>query len=333
MASLGKVKIVVVGSNGWIGREVSALALRRGLEVVGISRAPMATVPGIAYRTCDIADEAAVLALARDPIFSDAAALIHCAAHVHRPHETPEEIARFEAVNIHGTRHIVEFGRRIAARGVYLGSIGVYDWSRGTDWDEEAEPRPTSAYARSKLAGEAICRKSNADWRIVRLGTLFGTGDSANFARLATAVRRGRFIIPGQGDARKSVLPIHLAAELIVELSLRDHVGSHLVNLALPATPTLAQVCDTFSEMFDVRPSRRVPAQIVAAGALLGDAIDHIRPGFSLTTSNVRKLTTSTTVKVDRMRALWPEQHWPEFRAALANSKSYYCTFTDTETK
>jgi dTDP-4-dehydrorhamnose reductase len=84
------------------------------------------------------------------------------------------------AVNGAGTRHVAALGAPV----VYFSSDYVFDGTNGTPYVESDEPRPVSAYGRSKLAGEREVREG---W-IVRTSWLFGwTGH--NFVR--TMLRLG----------------------------------------------------------------------------------------------------------------------------------------------
>jgi dTDP-4-dehydrorhamnose reductase len=84
------------------------------------------------------------------------------------------------AVNEEGTRRVVALGAPV----VYFSTDYVFDGTKGRPYLESDEPRPLSAYGRSKLAGE---RAVGRGW-IVRSSWLFGaTGH--NFLR--TMMRLG----------------------------------------------------------------------------------------------------------------------------------------------
>lgn len=317
-------KVIVTGAAGWIGREVAASATALGLEVIALDAAAESAGPWMAYRVADIASDV-VLSLASAPALHGAFAVIHCAGYAHRPIETVDEIKRFHAINRDGTDRVLELSRRVGiGRIVYLSSIAFYDWRKGCDFDERGPLASLTAYAESKLAGERLCRESGLDWRVARLGTVFGNGDRANFAKLADAMARGRFVVPGKGSARKSVLPLALAAELLVDLTVRECVPHQLVNVALPITPTLAEICDGYTRVCAFPRAKRVPLGLIRAMARFGDIAAALRPNFPLTSRNVRKLTTSTTVNTDRMIETWPKRKWGSFEEWLQESADFY---------
>ncbi|PTX98376.1 NAD(P)-dependent oxidoreductase [Opitutus sp. ER46] len=317
-------RMLVTGAKGWIGRHVAFEAGKAGHSVTALDMPPAAAGAWADYRVADIQNDS-VLALAGDVAVRGARAIIHCAGYAHRPRETPEEVARFDAINRQGTARVLELARRAGIpRVVYLSSIAFYDWSSGAEMGEEDALATPTAYAKSKLDGEMLCRESGLDWRVARLGTVFGAGDRANFSKLAGAMAKRRFVVPGAGTARKSVLPVTLAAELLVDLALRDDVPERLVNLALPEAPTLGEICGAFSQACGFPAAPRVPLPILRAAAFAGDMIDRVKPGFPLTSVNVRKLTQSTVVKTERMQRVWPNRQWPTFAEALAPAAEYY---------
>src|SRR6202022_3314376 len=82
---------------------------------------------------------------------------------------------------------------------VFTSSISVYGPSE-QPLDEEAEPAPTSAYGRSKLAAEGIhnlWQVQHPEERrltIVRPAVIYGLTERGNFTRLSRLLSRGAFI-------------------------------------------------------------------------------------------------------------------------------------------
>jgi dTDP-4-dehydrorhamnose reductase len=92
-----------------------------------------------------------------------------------------EREAEAEAVNVRGTRNVVELGAPV----VYYSTDYVFDGSKRKPYVESDEPSPLSVYGRTKLEGEREIR----DGWIVRSSWLFGwTGK--NFVR--TMLELGR---------------------------------------------------------------------------------------------------------------------------------------------
>jgi dTDP-4-dehydrorhamnose reductase len=107
-------------------------------------------------------------------------AVLHTAAwtDVDEAEEDPQGAA---AVNVGGTRHVAELGVPL----VYYSTDYVFDGRKGEPYLESDSPNPQSAYARSKLHGEAAA--GERAW-IVRSSGLFAPSGT-NFVR--TMVRLG----------------------------------------------------------------------------------------------------------------------------------------------
>ena len=312
----------VAGASGWLGRRIVIELSRLGVRVVAGSRCG---------KGVEGANSQVRLQLESDLDSNTRLSLhgvsvvIHCAAHVHRAVETPSERQVFWEVNRGGTRRLVDLASQIGARRfIYLSSIAFYDWAYGGEVSEGAHLGPNSAYAASKLAGEQLCVESGLDYRVVRLGTVFGDGDRANFSKLAGALARRRFLLPGAGEARKSVLPLPLAARLIADLALRDEVPHRIMNLALPEAPTLREICGAFSSHCGFPRPLSVPLGLLRPAARMGDWVARGWPDFPLTSVNLRKLTTSTVVNTRRMQETWPNEDWGDFARWLAPCAEYY---------
>lgn len=312
-------RVLVTGATGWIGREVCGWLEGHGLEVRKLDR-PQG-IDGVVPLD--------LMAEEGDPSWSVALrgclTVVHCAGHVHRPVETAEERRLFHAINVEGTRKLLAVCRlERVRRVVFVSTSALYDWSDGKPKLEAGPLRPMTAYAASKLEAENLVRNSGLDWRIARLGTVFGVGDRANFQRLAHALKRRRFIIPGRGDARKSVLSVERAGELLGRLAIGVDESGITVNLAAPSAPSLEEICNAFSKQCGFATAIHAPLSILRCAGLAGSLLQSAGIKSPLTTDILRKLTTSTVLDVTKMLELFPDLEWSDFESNLSGAASYY---------
>jgi len=321
--------VLVTGANGWIGREICRSLKAQGCLVVACD---LEEQPGEWNRfiQIDLIEDPIASIYESKEVIEGASewSVIHCAGYAHRPIETPEEVERCYAINEGGTKRVVDWCRQLGVeRIVYISSIAFYDWaahSGESPLREDAALSGATAYADSKLKGELCVRESGLDYRVVRLATVFGNGDRANFSKLAKALKARKFIIPGAGDARKSVISVNQAAECIGQLSLMPDPAHRLINLGFSEAPTLGEICAAYSDECNFPPARRAPLWFLRLAALAGDVLAKMKPNFPLTSVNVGKLTRSSCVDCRRASEVFPELSKVRFVDELKNASEYY---------
>jgi len=312
--------IAVTGATGWIGQAVCAWLEQHGYPVRRLSRS---AGPGLV--ALDLMEPPA------DQRWQEAlrgcTVLIHCAAHVHRPVETADECRRFQKVNVEGTGKLLHACEAAGiGRFVLAGSSAIYDWSSARPAGEDSAVAAVTAYARSKLEAENLVRRSKLSWTIARLATVYGDGDRANFLRLARGLKARRFPVPGQGSARKSVLEIGRAAELLGRLAVEPVASDLVLNLAAPQAPSLREICDAFSRQCGFARVPAMPVWAMRSIARAGDGLRLLGLPAPLTSDTLAKLTTPTVLDVGRMQHLFPDLMWQSFEDDLAKAASYYVT-------
>ena len=317
--------VLVTGAAGWIGRHVC-----NSLRLSGAHIAALDIVAPPFH--CDEVIRCGIESFRSPPerlkiVLSRASAIIHCAGRAHRPNETPDEVRQFQETNVEGTRALIAACEAVGPhRVIYVSTIAGYDWDSNPDapCTEDAPMRFVSAYSRTKIEAEMILRESELDWRVVRLATVFGDGDKANFAKLVRAIKQRRFFIPGNGAARKSIIPVEFAGQVLAELALIAEPRYRLLNVAMPATPTLREVCDTFSSVCDFPRALRIPLGVLRGASFGCDVAARLGLNLPLTSPILQKLTRSTVVDAARLYETLPGIAWPSFADAVRAASAYY---------
>jgi dTDP-4-dehydrorhamnose reductase len=113
--------------------------------------------------------------------------LINCAAYTAVDASETDAEAAF-AVNAYAVEEIARACRRACARFVHISTDFVFDGTADRAYRPHDAPGPINIYGASKLAGEALARRSHPDVTlIVRTSSVFGRG--ANFVE--TVIRVG----------------------------------------------------------------------------------------------------------------------------------------------
>ena len=209
------MKALVTGASGFIGRRLASTLARRGHEVACLVRktSKTACLDGLPVELIvgDLGDPGSLDAAVagRDWVF-------HLAGVVQAAGESD-----FEAANVEGTRNLVGACLRQAPglqRFVFVSSIAAAGPSApdrpGTETDE---PRPVTAYGRSKLAAEGVVMETarRLPATIVRPPNVLGPG-SKELERAIAIVRKGIFPAIGDGRPRTSLIDVDDLVEALI---------------------------------------------------------------------------------------------------------------------
>ncbi|MDH6213157.1 NAD-dependent epimerase/dehydratase family protein [Streptomyces pseudovenezuelae] len=227
--------VAVLGATGCVGRAVTTAFTRAGRPVLEVALRPPPDPTGRRFRALDVA--------AADP--AELAGLL-TGARVDTVVNAAGGWVSGEAENQRAHVRLVENLIAALARApspvrlVQIGSVHEYGpLPAGTAADETREPRPVSAYARTKLAGaEAVLRATRAglvDGVVLRAVNLCGP-DAAGVGFLGVAARRLRAATPDRpteltvADARRDFLDV------------RDLAAAVLAAVAAPVTGQVINV-------------------------------------------------------------------------------------------
>jgi dTDP-4-dehydrorhamnose reductase len=169
------MRILITGGRGQLGRALQESLAQHQVSILDLPE-------------MDVTDPEAVR-LALDELRPEL--VIHAAAWTDTAgcESDPE---RALLVNSEGSRHVAEACARAGAAMVYISSNEVFDGAKREPYTEEDEPRPISAYARSKLAGERCVESTMERYYIVRTAWLYGAGRVSFPEKVLQAAAEGR---------------------------------------------------------------------------------------------------------------------------------------------
>jgi len=174
MAASGDIggRLLVLGAEGQLGREVVTLAAARGLDVAGFG-----------HRDLDITRAGDL----RDVLAGGPACVVNAVAYtaVDKAESEPELAM---AVNAEGPRRLAEACSAAGAALIHLSTDYVFDGLKGAPYREDDAAVPLNVYGRSKLAGEVAVREALPAHVILRSSWVFGAA-GGNFVK--TMLRLG----------------------------------------------------------------------------------------------------------------------------------------------
>ncbi len=181
---MGRMRLLVTGAAGMLGRDVVIAAEAAGHDVVALARGDLDITSAGAVRS-------AVQAARPDCV-------INCAAWTDVDGaETAEEMAC--AVNGTGAGAVAAAAAAFGAHTVHVSSDYVFDGTATEPYAESAPPAPATAYGRSKLAGERAVAEASPRTAIVRSSWLFGV-HGPNFVATMLRLAQERDEVPVVAD-------------------------------------------------------------------------------------------------------------------------------------
>jgi nucleoside-diphosphate-sugar epimerase len=254
----------VTGATGFFGWHISGALQRAGWRVRGVVR-PGSAKPlpdGVERVEAGLSSDALRGALAGSEV------IVHAAGVARSRTE-----AALHTVNVEGTRAVVEAANRSGARLVLISSqaaAGTGTPSRPSCEDDQ--PRPLTAYGRSKLAAETVVREhARAGWTILRPSAIYGPRDR-QFLTLFRMAARGRLLQAADPSTMFTLIDVSDAARAVVLAAEVEGTARRTFFIGHPAPQSASTVLEEIARLAGRGDAaRRVPAPLLWAAATGGD--------------------------------------------------------------
>ena len=256
--------VSVTGATGFLGWHIAESLLRANWRVRGIVR------PGSAKPLPDGVErvEAALNAEALRPACAGSDVVVHAAG-----------IARsrsgdaLRAVNVEGTRAVVDAVNQSGSRLVLISSqAAAGPGTPARPAREDDEPRPLTAYGRSKLAAEtAVREEGSVHWTILRPSAIYGPRDR-QFLALFRLAACGRPLLTAEPSTMYTLIDVSDAARAVVLAASGEQPAGRTFFVGHPAPQSARTLVEEVAIAVG-RPGtpRRVPAPLLSAAALGGE--------------------------------------------------------------
>ncbi|CAN5136367.1 N/A [soil metagenome] len=284
---------LVTGASGFIGTRLVRRLASEGRRVTALDiLPPRETLPGVDYRTIDVAEPL-------DPALGAGVSEIYNLAAVHRtPGHPPEEYYR---TNILGALNVTRLAEEAGVGAIlFTSSISVYG-PQETFVTESSPLLPVSDYGRSKRMAEVI----HSQWRerdpsrrlvTVRPGVVFGPGERGNYTFLARALKRRMFVYPGRTDAIKSGGYVDELLDTFA-FTLGRLEPEIRYNFAFPTPSTTKDIVDTFGAVAGLPGALgTAPLPLLLSASTVCEGAAKVGVKTPIHRERVRKLVNSTAV-------------------------------------
>ena len=208
------MRIVIIGGNGQLGRDLVRVFRGDGEEVIALSRADL-----------DVT-EASTLRERLGRYHPDV--IVNCSVH-HPVDECERNLGRSFAVNAIAVRDLGLAAKDLRAKLVHFSSDYVFDGELGRPYGEDDSTNPINAFGVSKVAGELLLQGATPFHFIIRTSGLYGLAGSR--------VKRGNFVetmlrLGGQNGQVRVVNDLRMAqtstqnlARQVLTLVRSEHYG------------------------------------------------------------------------------------------------------------
>jgi len=216
VAEVKKIKTVVVGSSGMLGRDLCILLQQRGFIAN----------TGLDLPELDITDLESVES---SDILNNANVIFNCAAYTDvEKAEVDEKQATL--INRDGVMNLCRVAENNKSVLVHVSTDFVFDGKSRMPYGEIDDRNPISAYGRSKLLGEIVLEHSKCHWILIRTAWLYGIYGSNFIKKIITHALKGNNINVIADEYGSPTYTADLA-EAMIDLSLAGRKGPfHCVN-------------------------------------------------------------------------------------------------------
>jgi nucleoside-diphosphate-sugar epimerase len=206
--------------------------------------------------------------------------VVHMAALLHVLHASSSLDEAYERVNVGGTDHVVRAAEQAGAKRIlFFSTIAVYGDDPGVLVTEETEPRPSSSYAKSKLAAETLVREARDEegralGSVLRLSAVYGPRVKGNYRRLLESLDDGRFRPVGRGENRRTLIHEIDVARFTLLAAQHPQAPGSVFNVTDGEYHSVAEIIEAMCAALGRKPPRAfIPERAGFLAAALGERL------------------------------------------------------------
>jgi GlcNAc-P-P-Und epimerase len=282
------MRLLVTGGSGFIGTHVARKARSCGVEWLNIDiRPPVSGESPENWRQVDIMDSERLNAAVHG---FNPTHVLHLAART----DTDSDVLSDYTVNTVGTMNVLLASAITPALERFVFTSSQFVLRPGVVQQSDIHFDAHTTYGDSKSMGELLTRSSmpTSSWVIVRPTNVWGPWHPRYADEFWRVLARGLYLHPsGQKTRRTYGYVGNVVEQMWATLTLPSHqVGGRVFYLGDPPM-LLKEWTDAFSQALLGRPVRTVPASVLKAMALVGDAGKKLGLRVPLTSSRFRSMT------------------------------------------
>jgi GlcNAc-P-P-Und epimerase len=288
--------VLLTGASGFLGRHIVRAFVAAGVPVSCLCRRP---VKGATWLCADLTQDTMALPEMQFGVVYHVAGLAH---------QAPGVPAReFDRVNREGTGRLIralEQSGRLPEALVLISSVAVYGRRQGEGLDEDTPREAMDPYGRSKREAEDLVLawglRHGVRIGIVRLPLVASAAAPGNLGAMVDAIRTGRYLGIGCGDARRSMVQADDVARALPVVASTG--GTY--HLTDGHHPSFAELEAAIARCMNRQAPRRIPVQLARLAGVAGDLAQSCSGRrMPVNSQLVSKMTLTLTFSDQRARA------------------------------
>jgi nucleoside-diphosphate-sugar epimerase len=298
------MKYLITGGTGFLGRYIVDSLQQKENEIFITTRHPDKPNHIFAdFEKCSLNLES----LATLNAGVDELIVIHAAGKAHSVPKTEIEKKAFFAVNVEGTKLLLEQLEKLChlpQRFVFISSVSVYGRDAGININEDSSLDATDPYGISKIEAEQLILKWGAEHKvvisIVRLPLVAGKNPPGNLRSMINGIKSGRYFRIGNGSARKSMVWAADVASILPSLAQKGGV----YNLTDGYHPDFAELENEITASMHVKPVKKMPFLLAYIAGIAGSILENItNRKMPINIGMVQKITSPLTFSDQKARS------------------------------
>jgi NADH dehydrogenase len=277
--------VCITGSTGFVGRYIAKELCSRGLKVRCVVRPTSDLTPlaGLPVEICrgDVTDMTSL-----EKALQNVGTVVHLVAIIR---ETKG--ATFEAINLSGTKNLVQAAKRIGVkRLVYMSNLGT-------------GPDKRFPLLYTKWRAEEEVRNSGIGFVILRPSVMFGRGDG--FVTVLTGIIKRTPLVPviGSGKARFQLISVEDVATCVAELLTDNRTVNQIIPLGGPEYLTYEEIIDLIIKKLKLRRRKmHIPVPLMHFVVWTGEKLGVTLP---VTSAQLAMLTRDNITSLDAVEKLF----------------------------
>ena len=258
------MNILITGAAGFLGSALANKLVQEGHQVRGYDDCsagdPSILRPEVFFTRGDVNDRPKLWT-----VLQEVDVVYHLAARV----SVPESILyprEYNTVNVGGTVSLMEAIRDVGnKRIIFISSGTVYGEQKGLFFKEDAETKPHSPYAVSKLAAENYVRTignaAKIETVILRVFNAYGPGQAIPASHapvipsfIRQAIRNGTIVVNGDGNQTRDYVYVDDVVTAMVAAATAPKTNGLVINIGSGQSASLKDVVKKILELTGGRP-------------------------------------------------------------------------------